>query len=301
VRESSAVTAMRQELGQQLAARRKEAGYLQRELGVLVDYSRTAIANAESGGAQTGRELWERLDRVLGTGDLFTRGYLRIQNRIAAESRAGAANLATVADPEPAGAARDDIASLSISRARQACLARGWPVDEDMDGRLWLVTGTVLDVLEVPRDAGLVAMGWWLYTRGVPDEIRGLPALPDPDGALAVITGGPCCYFLTRSGACPWTRHDTGPATAAGSTTSDAVRWHADGGRVPMPPSPIEGSAHAAWAHAPSGTGRLVSPMALLHILAQATAATRDGAGLMLPGGVRAVPAPGTAPPAGLA
>jgi hypothetical protein len=119
---------------------------------------------------------------------------------------------------------------VTAGQARRACLDRGWPVDEGPSGRLWLVTGTVVDALEVPRLAGVVAMNWWLYTRGVPGQIRGLPALPDPAAALAVISAGSRWYLLTRSGACPWHRRDPGPAGAAGPAV---VRWHTDGGRVP--------------------------------------------------------------------
>ena len=72
------------------------------------------------------------------------------------------------------------------------------------------------------------------------------------------------------------------------------VRWHADGGRVPAPPSLLDDGERANWAHAPSGDGQLASPMALLHVLAETTAATREDAGLLLPGGVRAVPPPPT-------
>ena len=291
MRESDAVAAMRRELGRQLAARRKAAGYLQRELGALLGYSRTAVANAETGGTRIGRQLWERADQLLASGELFARGHDRIQAQIAAESRAGAARLMSAAEPREARHMPDGLESLTASQARQAYLARGWPAEEDPGGRLWLVTGTMIDVLEVPRPAGLVAMGWWLYTRGVPDEIRGLPALPDPAGALAVISARSACYFLTRSGACPWTRHEIDTATGAGPASPVAVRWHADGGRVPAPPSRLDGGERAMWAHVPSAGGQLVSPMALLHVLAQAIAATREGAGLMLPGGVRAVPA----------
>jgi DNA-binding XRE family transcriptional regulator len=53
VRDSDAVAAMRRELGRQLAARRKAAGLVQRKLGRMAGYSRTAIANAETGGAVT--------------------------------------------------------------------------------------------------------------------------------------------------------------------------------------------------------------------------------------------------------
>jgi DNA-binding XRE family transcriptional regulator len=291
MRESDDVAAARRALGRQLAGRRRAAGYLQRELATLVGYSRTAIANAETGATSSARQMWERADQVLGTGELFARGYDRIQAQIAAESRTSIQRRVSAAEPpEPQGAV-DGLESLTPAGARRACLERGWPVEEEAGGRLRLVTGTVIDVLEVPRPAGLVAMGWWLYTRGVPDEIRGLPALPDPAGALGVISAGPVCYFLARSGACPWTRRDAGAGLAAGSASPVVVRWHADGGHVPVPPSPLDGSGRAAWAHVPAAGGQLVPAMALLHVLAQAAAATSDGAGLLLPGGVRAVPA----------
>jgi transcriptional regulator with XRE-family HTH domain len=290
MRESEVTAAARRELGRQLAARRKAAGYVQRELGRLVGYSRTAIANAEIGSTSFDRQMWERADLVLGTGELFARGYDRIQAQKAAESRAGVQQLASAAGYRETKHAADDLEALTLSRARQAYLHRGWPVEEGVDGRLQLVTGNAVDVLEVPRQAGLVAMGWWLYTRGVPDEIRGLPALPDPAGALAVITAGAVCYFLTRSGACPWTRRDIGSASEVRSASPVVVRWHADEGSVPVPPSPLDDGERATWAHVPSAGGQLVSPMALLHVLAEATATT-EGGGLLLPGGVRAVPA----------
>ena len=296
MRESDAVAAMRRGLGRQLATRRKAAGYLQRELGVLLGYSRTAVANAETG-ARTGRQMWERADHVLGTGELFARGYDRIQAWVAAESHADPGDLPPGAGHGAPGHEPDGLESLTPGEAWQACERRGWPAEEEPDGRLWLVTGTVLDVLEVPRQAGMLAMGWWLYTRGVPDEIRGLPALPDPADALAVITAGSRCYFLTRSGACPWTRQDITAASPPATTSELVVRWHAHGGRVPVPPSRLGGGERATWAHIPGVGGQLVSPMALLHVLAQATAATQEGTGLILPGGIRAVPARGSDSP----
>jgi transcriptional regulator with XRE-family HTH domain len=286
VKESDIVAAMRRELGRQLAERRKASGYVQRELGVLLGYSRTAVANAETGVTRTSRQLWERADRVLETGELFARGHDRIRAQAAAGARAEAGRLVSVAEPDDAEQVPAGLTSLALSQARQACLDRGWPAEEGPGGQLWLLTGSTVDVLEVPRPAGIVTMGWWLFTRGVPDEIRGLPALPDPAGALAVISAGPRCYFLVRSGMCPWTLEDMAAADASAVTRPVVVRWHADGGRVPAPPSLL-----AKWAHVPSGDGQLVSPMALLHVLAEATAATREDAGLLLPGGVCAVPA----------
>jgi transcriptional regulator with XRE-family HTH domain len=283
------VTALRRELGRQLAGRRKAAGYAQRELGVMMGYSRTAIANAETGGAALGRQLWQAADRVLGTGELFALGYDRIRAQKAAETQARPQQLATAHRQAQRGAGPAPV--MTISQAQRACQDRGWPAEQSPGGRLWLITGTAIDALEVPHQAGMVAMHWWLYTRGLPDQIRGLPALPDPHTALAVISVGPVCYFLARSGACPWNRRDTTPAGAASPAGHGVVRWHAAAGRVPAPPSPLDDGQQASWAHIPSGDGPLVSPMALLHLLAQSIATTRHNAGLMLPGGVHAVPA----------
>jgi hypothetical protein len=283
---------MRRELGRQLAAQRKAVGYVQRELGVLIGYSRTAIANAETGGARVGRQFWERADLALGSGELFARGYDRIRAQVAAETRAAAARLVLrEAEPEQQGSPAEGLESWAIAEASQACRARGWPVEVDADGRLWLTTGTMVDVLEVPCPAGMVAMGWWLYTRGVPDEIRGLPALPDPAQALAVVRAGSVSYFLTGSGAFPWTHRDVDAVAPAPSARSAVVRWHSSGSRILLPPSRLADGENATWAHVPAEGGRLPSPMALLHVLAQVTLATREGVGLTLPGGVRAVPA----------
>jgi transcriptional regulator with XRE-family HTH domain len=290
-REVDEVAGRRRDLGRQLAERRKAAGYVQREFGALLGYSRTAVANAETGHARIGRQLWERADRVLGTGQLFARGFDRIRAQASAAAQAGSA-VSPISESSSAGsaAAVGGLGSLALAEARLACREWGWPAEEDPGGRLWLVTGAVIDALEVPRAAGMVAVAWWLYTRGVPDEIRGLPALPDPDTALAVIAAGERCYFLARSGASPWTRRD---AAEAGSAGVAPVRWHAGGSRVLAPPSPLPGGDCAAWAHVPSAGGGLASPMALLHLLAQAVTATRDRYGLVLPGAVRAVPASG--------
>ena len=288
VREPDEVAALRRDLGRQLAERRKAAGYVQREFGALVGYSRTAVANAETGHARIGRPLWERADRVLGTGELFARGFDRIQVHASTAAQASA-TLPQTCDIQPAEpTALGGLRSQTAGEALVACQERGWPAEEDRGGRLWLVTGTAIDVLEVPRAAGMVAMAWWLYTRGVPDEIRRLPVLPDPAAALAVIAAGPRCYFLARSGASPWTRQD---ADGSGAPDRAAVRWHADGSRVLAPPSPLADGVRAVWAHVPSPGGQLASPMALLHVLAQAVAGTRHGDSLLLPGGVRAVPA----------
>jgi len=50
------------------------------------------------------------------------------------------------------------------------------------------------------------AAGGWLVARhpGAADEIRGLPALPDPQQALSVIIYGERSFFLAAAGSFPW-------------------------------------------------------------------------------------------------
>ena len=111
----------------------------------------------------------------------------------------------------------------------------GWRV-HDGDGQVDRVCGNGIEALEVPRPAGVVAVHWWLHTGGAPDEIRRLPALPGPQDALAVIAAGDRYLFLVQSGACPWAGPDLAVAPPAGGPPGVAVRWHADGSRIPAPP-----------------------------------------------------------------
>jgi hypothetical protein len=67
--------------------------------------------------------------------------------------------------------------------------ALGWPTVANGEV-VELVTGTVLGALEVPRVAWMLAACWWRCSGGTADMIRGLPALPDPRQALAVIACG---------------------------------------------------------------------------------------------------------------
>jgi transcriptional regulator with XRE-family HTH domain len=167
VREPDEVAALPRDLGRQLAERRKAAGLVRRELGMLVGCSRIAVASAETGHAQIGRSLWERADRVLGTGELFARGFDRIQAHASEPAQASAMlrSAGSGGRTEPAMAPSDP-KSLTPDKARQACRDRSWPVEEDSDGRLWLASGTAIDALEVPRVAGMAALAWWAVHPG---------------------------------------------------------------------------------------------------------------------------------------
>lgn len=156
----------------------------------------------------------------------------------------------------------------------------GWPAEE-RDGRVELVTGTTIDALEVPRAAGILAASWWCYTQGYADVIRGVPSLPDPRHALAVIAAGDSHFFIVRSGECPWQEHDPATIAATVSTGVPVIRWHSRGNRIPAPPVPADdgdpGGVQPVWAHLPDRSIRLPGPAILLRLLATAAAMTRLG------------------------
>ncbi|HEX5293018.1 MAG TPA: helix-turn-helix domain-containing protein [Streptosporangiaceae bacterium] len=83
------------------------------------------------------------------------------------------------------------------------------------------------------------------------------------------------------------------PGRAAGAERGGPViRWHADGGRILVPPSRLPGAGRAAWACLPALPMVPPPPAALLTLLATAAAsASAHPAALTLPGGVRLVPA----------
>ena len=162
-----------------------------------------------------------------------------------------------------------------------------WQVEET-DGRLELVTGITVDALEVPRAAGMLAIHWWLYTDGHPDELRGVPSLPSPAEAMAVITAGDSSYFLAQAGTCPWTGQDPTITRTADQSSQPVIRWHSSASRIPFPPG---NHPEATWAHLPTRTMRLPSPAVLLHLLATATATLQRGPRMLtLPGNVLAIP-----------
>jgi hypothetical protein len=169
----------------------------------------------------------------------------------------------------------------------------GWSAEE-RDGCVELVTGTVIDALEVSRAAGILAAAWWCYTEGYADVVRGLPSLPDPRQALAVIAAGDRHFFIVRSGECPWQEQD--PATTAVTTASGApvVRWHSRGSRIPAPDSSdgdCQSGTQPVWAHLPDRSIRLADPAILLNLLARAAATTRLGPHMLaLDEGVLAIP-----------
>lgn len=78
----------RRALGRELAAARRAAGYVQEALAQKVRYSRSTIANVETGRQSVDREFWVRCEAVLGT-DLAQR-YDRLEQAVVAAADAKA-------------------------------------------------------------------------------------------------------------------------------------------------------------------------------------------------------------------
>lgn len=303
---------LRRELGRDLKARRQAAGLSQPQLASRTGYSRSTVATLESAtGGAAARAFWEKCDAVFATGERFAPRWDTIQQHVQA---ARALTAATRRRPGPrrrvpAGTTR--LHALRILRsaaanpdgapqAKMACAQLGWPVAPDTE-LPELLTGTVIDALQVPRPAGLLAISWWLDTGGNADPVRHLPTMPRPDQALAAISASGSIYFLAQAGAFPWTptgrlpdapRPTTdGPPADATGAAGPVIAWHSHGSRVPLPTGNVDGDS-AQWAHLPSRGVSLASPVAFLELLAKALSVVRDDThALTLPGGILAVPA----------
>ena len=79
--DSADITQARQALGRQLASLRLAAGHTQHSLAPLLDgYSRSTLANAETGQRGAHRDFWVRCDEVLATGGTLTHGFDQIES-----------------------------------------------------------------------------------------------------------------------------------------------------------------------------------------------------------------------------
>jgi transcriptional regulator with XRE-family HTH domain len=83
------VLQMRRGLGRELAARRRAAGFSQRQLAPLTGYTRSTLSDAELGRHHVRRDFWERCQRVLRVGGELTCRYDQIE-AVAAACRAAA-------------------------------------------------------------------------------------------------------------------------------------------------------------------------------------------------------------------
>lgn len=106
------VREMRRSLGRELAARRREAGFSQRQLAPLTGYARSTVSDAELGRHHVRRDFWERCQRVLRIGGELTGRYDQIE-AVAAAWRAAVIRAAQAAREERA-AAWPSVPGLSV-------------------------------------------------------------------------------------------------------------------------------------------------------------------------------------------
>lgn len=276
--------AERRELGRELARVRRAAGLTQRQLGKAVGYSRSTVSNAELGHPDVARMFWVRCDQALDTGQLFTAAFRKIRG-----IEDGQATRRPGRGPDTSRSWQR-VTGGQLEEALAGYQDLGWHVVSEGDA-LELVTGDELIALELPRAAGLLAAALWEFSGGRADALRGLPSLPDPSAALAVIAAAGRCYFLAAAEACPWFEAEPGP-DGSSDVARAAIRWHGDGSRIPAPPSALPGGGQAEWARTPSRAVRLAPPAALLGLLGPAAATAGAGTGLTLPGGTRILAAP---------
>jgi hypothetical protein len=82
-RTADGIEDVRAELGRQLAAHRRAAGYSQSELAKRVDYARSTIANVEVGRQNVSRQFWERCEVALQAHGALLNGYSNLQDLVA--------------------------------------------------------------------------------------------------------------------------------------------------------------------------------------------------------------------------
>jgi transcriptional regulator with XRE-family HTH domain/tetratricopeptide (TPR) repeat protein len=95
VRELEEAAAPSSALGVELAAYRRAAGYTQAQFAELTEYSRSTIANVETGRQHVSRDFWERADRVLRTGGVLATGYDETETAARRQLRAAARGVST--------------------------------------------------------------------------------------------------------------------------------------------------------------------------------------------------------------
>jgi hypothetical protein len=272
---------MLRNLGLDLGLRRKKAGLSQAAFGARAGFSRGTVSHAETGNGDVSRDFWRAADRVLSLGNYYLSRYDLIGVWRMAEPRTLPVALAVMAPAR--------------SEAADVYRHLGWPVTPEPAGPV-LNTGTIVDALEISREAGVIAARWWHQTGGRESMALGLPALPPPHASMAVIDAGPRWYFLVSPGTSPWPPVH---AAAAGSGRTRPrrvpeggrrpIRWHVTGGRIPVPPAAA--GQPVTWAHLPEHSVRLPPPLALCYLLDWAAELSRNREYLALPRGTNVVPA----------
>ncbi len=158
MRELEVAAAPSSALGVELAAYRRAAGYTQAQFAQLTGYSRSTIANVETGRRHVSRDFWESADRILRTGGVLATGYDETETAARRQLRAAARDVSTSrqartwqlrsgAAPDMSATGKAD-ADVAPARSTQISL---WPADQEPPRPP--PTGTALVDLSMSPDA----------------------------------------------------------------------------------------------------------------------------------------------------
>jgi transcriptional regulator with XRE-family HTH domain len=138
-REPEAVAEARHALGAELSAYRRAVSCTQARLAELAGYSRSTIANVETGRQKVPRRFWERADAALRTGGVLASGYdeveviarreLRAAARLASSARTARSPGGHSPGPRDVLEAPPHMASLPEPASCQQREQRGGPLD----------------------------------------------------------------------------------------------------------------------------------------------------------------------------
>jgi transcriptional regulator with XRE-family HTH domain len=136
VGDPQAAASARQALGEELAAYRVASGYTQARFAHLTGYSRSTVANVETGRQRVPRAFWERCDTALRTGGVLAGAHDDLDANIRSELRAAARRVskerqARASPPPP----EQDLGSAAHGEASgipaSASLPAAWPVSRE--------------------------------------------------------------------------------------------------------------------------------------------------------------------------
>jgi transcriptional regulator with XRE-family HTH domain len=233
VREPEAVAEARRALGAELAAYRRAAGCTQAGLAELTKYSRSTIANVETGRQHVPRDLWERADTALRTGGVLASAHDDIEPAARRELRAAArgastARKARAAQHYQASPPGSPSLSLSVSDSYAAAVPRGMngsPRGLHDLARLRSMRQHLKSIDNAHGGGAALPMASWYLRQEVTPLLDGHHGHPANRGLIEVVG-----QFHHDIG---WAAYDAGQQELATGHFASALRFaHVAGNRV---------------------------------------------------------------------
>jgi len=233
VREPEAVAESRRALGAELAAYRRAAGCTQAGLAELTKYSRSTIANVETGRQHVPRELWERADAALRTGGVLASAHDELEVAARRERRAAArgasmARKARAAQDYQASPPGNQTSSLSVSDSYASpvlCGVNGSPGGLHDLTRLRSMRQHLKSIDDAHGGGAALPMATWYLRHEVSPLLDGHDGRPASRSLIEVVG-----QFHHDIG---WAAYDAGQQELATGHFASALRFaHVAGNRV---------------------------------------------------------------------